>query len=405
MNLSLKIARRYLFAKKHTNAINIITGIAVFGLTVGTAAMVLVLSVFNGFEDLISSMYSDLNPDLLVTPKKGKTFSLDDSTFARLEALPGVEVISKTLQEKAYFDSRDNRTIGIIKGVDEYYNQVTRIDSAINEGVYGFSQGDKNYAVMGYGMRSKLAVSLENPFEFINVYTIKRGNVGPFEQAFRKRVLYPAGTVFIEPEFNANYVLASLEFVQQLLRLGDQVSALEIKLYPGFLPDNTAKGVSEIIGEGYYVKDRFAQNEAFLKLMQIEKWMSFAIVGLMLLLVAFNMIGALWMIVLEKRKDIAILKSMGASDTLVGNIFLQQGVLLTALGVIVGFGFALIVFFIQKRFGIIGIPGTFTISAYPISLRFFDFIAVGITVMGIGLLASTLPARRAKRSPAMIREE
>lgn len=407
MNLPLNIARRYLFGKKNTNAINIITGIAVFGLTVGTAAMVLVLSVFNGFEDLITGMYSDLNPDLLVTTKKGKTFELETADLEKIQQLESVQLIARTVEEKAVFDARDNKqTIGILKGVDDTFRQVTKLDSSLREGKYAFKgPNDESLAVLGYGMRNSLGVDINNPLSFINVYTVKKKRVGPFEQPFRKRILFPAGTFYIEPEFNNNYILTSLEFAQDLLQIGNKVSALEIKLTPGFTPKSAANEISNIIGEDYFVKDRFAQNEAFLKLMQIEKWMAFAIVGLMLLLVAFNLIGALWMIVLEKRKDIAVLKSMGANDSLVLKIFLNQGILLSILGVISGFILALFVFFIQKQFDVIGIPGAFAISAYPISLRLFDFIAVALTVLGIGFMASIMPARRAKKIQALIREE
>lgn len=407
MNLPLNIARRYLFGKKNTNAINIITGIAVFGLTVGTAAMVLVLSVFNGFEDLITGMYSDLNPDLMVTLKKGKTFELETADLEKIRQLEAVQVVARTVEEKAVFDARDNKqTIGILKGVDDNFRLVTKLDSSLREGKYEFKgPGDQSQAVLGYGMRNSLGVDINNPLSFINVYTVKKKRVGPFEQPFRKRLLMPVGTFYVEPEFNNNYILSSLEFAQDLLQIGDQVTALEIKLNDGFAPKTAAKSITAIIGDDFFVKDRFAQNEAFLKLMQIEKWMAFAIVGLMLLLVAFNLIGALWMIVLEKRKDIAVLKSMGANGQLVLRVFLNQGILLSCLGVIFGFLLALVIFFIQKQFDVIGIPGAFSISAYPISLRLFDFFAVALTVLGIGFIASIMPARRAKKVPALFREE
>lgn len=406
MNLPLNIARRYIFGKKNTNAINIITGIAVFGLTVGTAAMVLVLSVFNGFEDLISGMYSDLNPDILVTPTKGKTFELATAKLDEIQALPEVAIVSRTVEEKAVFDGRGNQqTIGILKGVDDNFQIVTQLDSSVREGRYLFQDGDREMAVLGYGMRNNLNVDVTNPLSFINVYTVKKKQVGPFEQPFRKRILYPAGTFYVEPEFNNNYILSSLDFAQGLLQLGDQVGALEIQLSPQTTAAQGVKAVRNVLGEDFRIQDRYAQNESFLKLMQVEKWMSFAIVSLMLLLVAFNLIGALWMIVLEKRKDIAILKSMGATDQLARNIFLNQGLLLSIMGILFGFLLALLIFFVQKQFQIIGIPGAFAINAYPISLRVFDFLAVALTVAAIGFVASIMPARRAKKVPALIQEE
>ena len=409
MNLSLRIARRYLFAKKSTNAINIITGIAVFGIAVGSAALVLVLSVFNGFEDLITGMYSNFNPDVKVVPAKGKTFEADSVTLEELRQIEGVAQISSTLEEVAFFEYKDNQDFGSLKGVDEYFNEVVTIDSTVREGAYRFKDGERQLAILGLGMRNKLATNVGDRFSELAVYMPKRDSrAGPFglnAQPFRRRYIYPGGTFVIQQEFDNQYILSSIDFARELLGYDNEVSALEIRLEENARKEAVMNRLEEKLGEDYLVKDRFEQEEAFMKLMQVEKWLSYAIASLMMLMVAFNMIGALWMIVLEKQKDIAILKSMGTLNTSIRNIFINEGLLLSLLGLAIGFVLALGLYLIQTTVGIVSVPGNFIVDAYPISMRLIDFVVVTLTVIGIGLLASLPPALRAMRVSALIREE
>ncbi|MDX1940158.1 MAG: FtsX-like permease family protein [Saprospiraceae bacterium] len=406
MNLSLKIARRYLFAKKSTNAINIITGISVFGIAVGTAALVLVLSVFNGFEDLISQMYSNFNPDVKILPAQGKTFEVDSALMSRIYRIEGVELVSQTSEEIAFFEYKGSQDFGTLKGVDDFYDDVTGIDSTVQEGKYQLKdQGTIEDAVLGLGMRNKLQVNVDDLFTPMIVYMPKSREVSVFEQQFRRMSVYPVGTFVNQQEFNNKYVITSIDFARQLLDAPNEVSTLELKLKAGSNQNRVIENIRKTLGEDFIIKNRYEQEEAFLRIMNIEKWLSFAIAGLMLFLVAFNMVGALWMIVLEKQKDIAILKSMGALDKMVRNIFLNEGVLLCLLGISIGFALALITYLAQKTFGLVGIPGNFIVEAYPISIRGIDFLVVALTVLFIGLLASIPPAIRAMRVSALIREE
>jgi lipoprotein-releasing system permease protein len=392
-------------AKKSTNAINIITGISVLGITIGTAALVLVLSVFNGFEDLILGLFSRFNPDVKISATVGKTFIPDSLKLEEIKALAGVEVISQTLEEVAFFEYRESQDFGTLKGVDNLYKQVTGIDSTIFEGTFQLSEEDRNMAVLGGGMRNKLQVDVDDPFELLNVYMAKRGNSINPEQDFRKRFVYPAGSFKIQQDFDNQYILVSLDFARELLSAYGEVSAIEVKLKPGTDPEKTIQALRQIMGPDFQVKDRYQQDESFLKLMNIEKWMSFAILSLTLVMVAFNIIGSLWMIVLEKKGDIAILKSMGATDRTVQNIFLSEGLLLCTLGLGIGFVVALTLYFVQKSYGIVPIPEGFVVNAYPISMRFMDMVAVVAIVLIIGFLASVPAALRAKRVPALLREE
>lgn len=407
MNLSLRIARRYLFAKKSTNAINLITGISVLGISIGTAALILVLSVFNGFEDLIQSLFSNFNPDVKITAVRGKTFIPDSASLEAVRNLEGVEFLSLTLEEVAFFEYEDNQDFGILKGVDSNFHKINHIDSTVLEGRYSFRESGREAAVLGIGMRNKLKVDVSNPFKSMSVYMPKRQRVGPLEKPFRQQFAIPAGSFIIQQDFDNQYVLSSLEFARSLLAEPRAISSMELRLNPAIPAGETIRQIEEILGEEYYVKDRYQQDEAFFKLMNIEKWLSFAILSLTLFLVAFNMIGSLWMIVLEKKPDIAILKSMGATDRTIRSIFLLQGILLCALGMLAGFAVALGLYFVHTALpeGLISIPQGFLVTAYPISLRALDFVLIAITVLSIGLLASLLPAFRAQRVPAIILEE
>jgi len=405
MNLSLRIARRYLFAKKSTNAINIITGIAVFGIALGTAALILILAVFNGFEDLITQMFSHFDPELQASPKQGKVFVVDSVQLARLRGLDEVAHVSRSLEEIAFFEYKDQQDFGTLKGVDDFFSRVSGVDTMVREGVYRLKEGDKAFAVSGVGLRNRLGLNINEPFTPMTVYMARRKDVGPFGQPFRKRYLYPAGTFVIQQEYDQKYILAPLDFAQELMGYRHEISALEISLTPGARTSRAKEAVQDVLGDQVVVKDRYEQEEAFLKLMNMEKWLSYAIVSLMMLMVAFNMIGALWMVVLEKQHDIAILKSMGGTDRFVQRIFLNEGLLLTLLGIGIGFGLALLLYGAQKQFELLRIPGQFVVPAYPASLRLVDFLTVLATVAAIGLLASWPPSRRAARVPAVIREE
>ncbi len=405
MNLSLKIARRYLFAKKSTNVINLISGISVLGITIGTAALVLVLSVFNGFEDLLTSLFSTFNPDIKIVPVKGKTFKMDDAILKRIEAAEGIAVVSETLEEVAFFEYKGKQDFGIVKGVDEHFVEVTGIDSTIREGRIIFRKEETEFAVLGGGMRNKLGINVEDQFTAMSVYMPNRKHrAGSLSKPFKKQFAYPVGTFVNQQDFDNQYVLTSLRFARSLLGSKNDLSAIEIKLKEGVDAQKTVSALRQIVGEDFIVKDRYQQNEAYLKLMNVEKWMSFAILSLMMVLIAFNMIGSLWMIVLEKKKDIAILKSMGATKTMVRNIFLQEGLLLTILGLVIGIVIAFVIYQLQINYGIIGFPGSFAFDAYPISMRLSDVLIVVFTVLLIGFLASILPARRAESISSMIRE-
>lgn len=411
MTLPFKMAWRYLFAKKSTNAINIITMIAAFGISVGAAALVLALSVFNGFEDLFMGMFDNLNPDVEITTEKGKTFHFTTEQKDRLYTVPGVMVVSATLEETAFFTYRDRRSAGKIKGVDDAYVKINQLDTSIRQGYYQLrdGSGERFTAVVGQALSNALNVDVLDQFETLDIYMAKRertrssfsGGGNPLVI----RSLLPVGVVNAQQSFENDAVLVDLNMARGLLGFEDSVvSAVELRLYPDFDVRQTYDQIAEVMGPGFLIKNRLEQESGLLKLMRVERWVTFAIVALMMVLISFNMVGALWMIVLEKKKDISILRSMGMTARDIRGVFLRVGLLLCTLGLLVGFTIAISIGLLQKYYVLIRIPSS-TMEAYPMSLRWVDFPVVAAVVLLIGFLASILPARRAERIETIIREE
>lgn len=405
MHFPLFVAWRYLFAKKSTNAINIITAISILGICIGTAALIIVLSVFNGFEDLLGSLMNTVNADVKVTPAKGKTFEVDSSVIYDLSKIPGVESVSLSLEETALLEYNGKQDFCILKGVDDHYYQTTTIDSAMVDGVFRLHEGEYEYLVMGGGIANRLNVSLKNVFEPVAVYMPRRKTRLPTDSPFKKRIAYPAGKFAVKQDFDYTYVFCSIEFIRDLLSRYNEASAIEINTTGEFPSGHLINSIGEIAGEGFEVKDRYEQNAALFKLMQIEKWLSFVIIGLILSLVSFNLLITLWMIVLDKRKDLSILQALGATSAQVRNILRWEGVLVSSIGVVTGIVIAGIFIYLQSQYGIIFFPEGFVVEAYPVRLSMFDLFIISFTVFGIGLLASILPARRAGAITPYVREE
>lgn len=403
MNLSFNIARRYLFGKKSVNAINIITSISVLGITVGTAALILILSVFNGFESLISGYFNSFNPEIKMLPASGKTFQITPETLKLIEDSEGVIAYSKVLEEVVMFRYDGMQDFGVIKGVDENFNVVNEIDSTVRRGAYQVNSGRINYGIVGSGLAGKLNINPENSFTPIQVYIPKRKGGGPMSNFFLQTDVYPSGIFSVQNETDFKYVVSSLDVVQYLLQNDQEYSAIEIKSSGD--PDEVIERLEKTLGPDYVFKNRFQQDEVFMKIMNIEKWVSYAIVVFTFFLVAFNMIGSLWMIVMDKKKDIATLKAMGATRGLIRRIFLVEGMLMSFLGMIFGFIIALVLYVLQKNWGLISIPDGFVINAYPIELHASDLVLVGLTVMTIGFIISLAPAYKAGEIPAYIKEE
>ncbi|MDX1685533.1 MAG: FtsX-like permease family protein [Saprospiraceae bacterium] len=405
MIFSQFVARRYLFSKKSTNAINLITGISVAGIAVGMAALILELAVFNGFEGLLSGLFNKFNPAIKITAEQGKFFDSDSSTREDILNIQGVESISETLEEIALFEYEGNIVFATIKGVDDHYEQVTGIASRIISGEFATRVNGSSGAVLGANIRSRLGISLQNPFESIRVYVPRDRRRTILDQPFKTAYIKPSGVFSFQQEYDNQYVFSDLEFVERLIGQQGKLSAYELKLNDDADVEDIKDQIGLIMDEGFKIQDRYEQDEAFFRLMNLEKWMFYALFVLTLVLIAFNMIGALWMIVLDKKTDITILKALGADDVTVRNIFLGEGMLISNIGIFIGSVLALVLYWYHTQYGLIAIPDGFIVDRYPMELRFSDFIIAAITMICIGLAASIIPAKRAQKISAVVRAE
>lgn len=395
MNLSWKIAWRYLFGKKSTNAIQIITGISIFGLGFGTAAIILILSVFNGFETLLLSMYDAFNPDIKITKVKGKSFVVDSTDIKQISALPMVDSISLSLEDLALFKLETRQEFGTLKGVDNAFNYVTGMDTAIQRGQYLIQAEGRQYGLFGLGMAYKLGLNVFDRLTSVSVYLLNTKKTSPIDKQFSTSRLYPGGTFAIQQEVDYEYVLAPLDLVQRLTRKANQISAIEIRVTTGADIPSLINSLKGIVGDTYDIKDRHAQQAATIKVMRIEKWLASSILILALILIAFNLIGAIWMIVLDKRKDIAVLQAMGARKQLIRSLVFKLGSLICLFGLSIGAILAFSFYYLHKKYGLISMGEQSIVDAYPMELFLSDLPIVALMVLTIGFFAVSIPAYRA----------
>ncbi|WP_343744460.1 FtsX-like permease family protein [Chitinophaga sp.] len=394
-----QFASRYFRAKKSTNAINIIAWVSVAAIAIGTGALIVILSVFNGFEGLVKSLYSSFYPAIKIVPASGKTLLLTPAQLQAIGRTSGVAAYSEVVEEKAVLRYGDEPTIAVLKGVDSNYNRVTDVKGNIVRGRFDIGDDAAYRAVLGLELEGALGVDVEHSMVPVTVY-VPRRNVNAFvtpEDALNNGVLYPAGTFAIQQEFNSKYVITHINFLRSLLELKpDEMSALEVAAAPGVNQNELKERLQRQLGTSYKVQTRYEQNQSLYAIMQTEKWAVYVILSFIMIIAAFNMIGSLYMLVIEKEKDITILKAMGARKSLIMRIFLTEGLIIAGIGTLLGFvlggGFCLI----QQHFGIIRLEGTsFLVDAYPVSMHLADFGLVLVTILIIGLAASWYPARRA----------
>jgi len=401
MNFPFYIARRYLFGKKSQNAINIISLISVLGVATGTMALVVVLSVFNGFDKVVKSLFNSFDPDLKITLVEGKTFSPDTLILNKIRDLDGVSALSEILEENALLMYGEKQYIASIKGVDDSYIDVTGLDSMVYDGVMKLHDANRSYAVLGQGVAYNLQVGLN----FINplfVYLPKRVgsvNLSNPDDAFKRNFIFPAGIFSIEQEFDSKYVIVPINFLRELLDYTNEASSLEIKVSSPQLLQKTEKSVKEILGSQFSVKNREEQNELFYRIMKTEKWAIFLILTFILIVASFNIIGSLSMLIIDKKGDIETLRNMGASDKQISQVFLTEGWMISFIGSFIGVLTGIVICWAQIRFKLLKLSGsgTFVIDAYPVNLQGLDIMLIWITVLFIGFLAARYPVRQIKR--------
>jgi len=397
MHLKYFIAKRYLFSKKSTNVINVISAITVVGIAIGTMALVVVLSVFNGLESLIVNRFNSFDSDLIIVPVSGKTFIPDSAVLQTLVNMNGVKMYSESIEENALIRYENIYHPFIIKGVSKNYPSMTGIDTMIVNGHFMLEYQDNPVAVIGMGVSSYLSVSL-NFVSPIKIYIPKR--TAAFsddpEKAFNIKNIYPIGIYGIDPEVD-QYVIVPINFARELLEYSKEVTALEIKLKSGANSNSIEREIQKLFGNSVNVKNRYEQHEVIYKIMKSEKVIVFLILAFILLVASFNIIGSLTMLIIEKKEDIRTLQSMGMTMPEIRKLFLLEGWLISIFGALLGLFLGATICVLQQNFGIIPMqgtaPGAFIVNVYPVEMRLLDFVITFLTVLFIGYIASRFPVR------------
>jgi len=402
--LAARIAFRYIFSKKSTNAINVITWVSMLGMAVGAFALIVVLSVFNGFEGLVLSLYNSFYPDIEITAMQGKTFEENGLMINKLLKLDGVVSLSKVLEENAYLEYGSQAQLGTIKGVDENYKDVTTVNQYVRNGRFLLKDSNLSYAVIGANIGVPLNISVEHPVEPLRITVPRKGVKTAFvpEDEFTTMPAIPAGIFSIQQEFDSKYVFVSLDFARDLLGEENRVSGYEIKLKSGADIDKAKAQIAALVGKDFKVKNRYEQKAETYRVMLIERWVTTAILAFIILIISFNIIGSLSMLVLDKTKDISIMKAMGANTQLIQRIYLMNGMLASVLGGGIGLILGYAVCLLQLKFHFLklsnGGDSSFVIDYYPVVLKWLDPIITVTIIVVLSLLAAYFPAKRAGES-------
>lgn len=394
MNLPFYIAKRYLISKKSHNVINIISWISVSGIAVGTMALIIVLSAFNGLETLVEDLYASFDPDLKITIIKGKTFSADEFPKDKVLAIPEVAFYNSTLEEVALIKYEDKQTIATIKGVEESFYEMTGMDSLLIEGDIRHHAEKNNNIILGWGIADQLSLFIAESVYQVGIIVPKRGNSKSLTPGseFNRKTANATGIFSVNPDFDTKYVLGELEFVQKLLKHKDRLSSVELGLIKDCNWEKVKTKVQQAVGENYKVQTRFEMNELIFKTNKTEKWITFLILSFILVIASFNIIGSLTMLIIDKKKDVWILKTMGANNSVIRKIFFAEGMLINFLGAFSGMTIGAFICWLQMQFGLLRLAGG-VVDFYPIELNIMDFVNVSIIVIIIGLVASWYPVR------------
>ncbi|MGL5273489.1 MAG: FtsX-like permease family protein [Phocaeicola sp.] len=403
MNFSFYIAKRYLFSKKSHNAINIISGVSVCGVALATMALVCTLSVFNGFQELVATFFTAFDPELKITATSGKVFNGEDPRILKLKELPQIAIFTESLEESAMVQYLDRQAMVTLKGVEDSFEQLTEIDSILyGRGSLLLQDEYFHYATLGIELTSILGTGIRF-LDPLVVYAPKRGsqiNLANPAASFQKKELFGSGVAFAvnQQKYDASYLLTSLQFVRELFQYTTEASSIELKLKPGTNQDKAKREIATILGKDFKVENRYEQQTDTFRIMEIEKLISYIFLVFILLIASFNVVGSLSMLIIEKQKDVVTLRSLGANNQLISNIFLLEGWMITFIGALIGITLGLILCFLQQTFGILslgggGASGQFVVDAYPVSVHTWDVLTILVTVLTIGLATVWYPVR------------
>lgn len=407
--MNFLFAWRYFRAKKSTNAINIIAWISIVAIVFGTAALILVLSVFNGFEGLVQSLYSSVYPELRISSVAGKQIVLTPEQVKKINSIKGIKAVSLVAEEKGLLWNGELQSIVYVKGVDDNYASITDFTDHVYKGKYDLGDATHPLLILGAGVENAVGVQADRNIQPLVVYMPRKTEVNVSDplQSVNADTVNTSGAFIIQQEFDNKYAISNLAFVKRLLEMGpDDYSAAEISLQKNVSELQVQKDLQNLLGKDYKILTRYEQNQSLYSVMRTEKWFIYAILSLILVVAAFNMIGALTMLVLEKKEDISVLNALGASERFVQSIFLSEGMLLSLIGGGLGMLLALVLGLLQIKYHFIPLQGdTFLINYFPVKLKVFDFILVGVTVFVIAIIASWIPSRKAARQQFMLRSE
>ena len=391
-------AWRYFKSKKSTSAINIIAWVSVTAIAVGAAALIVILSVFNGFEDLVKGLYTDFYADMRIVPAQGKKMDLDDVTLYKIKSVEGVTAVTKVIEEKALLANGDYQSIVVVKGVDSVFTSTNNINKHIVRGGYNIGDAQNPSIVMGAGIENAVGADVTKGGFPLTLYTPNKGASFDAVDGMFSFNVAAKGVFAVQQEFDNKYIFTNIDFLRYMLSMTpNQVSGLELKINGS--PQKIKVVIQNAIGKNFVVETRYEQNKNLYAVMQMEKWIIYGILSLILIVAAFNMIGALTMLVLEKQKDIAVLRAMGSSAGLIQKIFISEGLVLAGVGTFIGTTLGTIICVLQLKFKIItlGGGGSFIIDYYPVKLMATDYVLVVATTTVIALMAAWIPAKKASQ--------
>lgn len=405
MNVSFFIARRYLFSKKSHNAINIISFISVFGIGIATMAMICVLSVFNGFAGIVENQFSSFDPDLKITPVKGKVFDYHTEIFDKALQTNGVEFISETLQENALIQYKDRQVPALVMGVSEDIHLIADMDKLIVEGEFFLQSRDSvNFATIGTDLAMTLGARAGSTSQ-LEIYAPKRNvsiHAANPSNAFSSDLLYIIGVFSLnQPAYDNMIAIVPIKFARELFQYDNEVSSISIRLKPDASLQDTKAEIKKILGDDFLVEDRYEQQKESFRMLQIEKWVTFLILTFIMLIAVFNVVGSLSMLIVEKKDDIVSLQNLGASNRLIIHIFLYEGWMITLLGIVSGIIIGLTICLLQQHFGIIKLsntPGAYIIDAYPVIVKFWDIVTVFVVVSFFSLITILYPVNNLRKN-------
>lgn len=394
MNFPFFIARRYLFAKKSHNVINVISGISVAGIMLASFALICTLSVFNGFHDLVESLFRDFDPELKVTAAAGKYFNIDDDRIRKAGTLDFIDVSAFTIEEQALISYKSKQQITMIKGVGDSYHDLVNIENVLKgNGIYMLEDDVCHYGIMGIGLVNRMNCGMKPAYPLTLYIPRKEGRINLTNPtaSFNRANIYSPGVVFcVEQEkYDDNYVLISLDLAQQLTDREGQATALEIKTKDGTSIRKAIRELESILGPDYLVLDRLHQQQDVFKVFKMEKFISYLFLTFILLIACFNIIGSLIMLMVEKQKDAVLLESLGAGQMTIERIFITNGVLISLIGAVSGLILGVIAVLLQQKYGFIslGTAGNFIVDAYPVSIEIRDIILVLVTVLVVSFMS------------------